>query len=181
MNDWYSTIYKAFIFAGTVAFVLGFFTDSTTSLGAYMAGYSVLILAILMILTILFNNILKVTGNDSTFQIIYSILMATGPFILILGVISFVLYLLITYKNNIIDGKVAPGYNSFSNIIILLLLVQLYMVYTNINTEKFENTGKISKITSSIIYLLGVLTAICSIILYTILKYFSTDGFRNIN
>ena len=63
----------------------------------------------------------------------------------------------------------------------MLLLVQLYMVYTNINTEKFENTGKMSKVTSGIIYLLGVITTICSIILYTILKYFSTDGFRNIN
>jgi hypothetical protein len=181
MKDWYSTIYKACIFSSVIAFILGFMTDSKTSLGAYMAGYSVLILAVLMILTILFNNVLKVTANDSTFQILYSILMTAGPFILILGVISFVLYLLITYKDNIIDGKIAPGYNSFSNIIIMLLLVQLYMVYTNINTEKFENTGKIPKITSGIIYLLGVITSICSIILYTILKYFSTDGFRNIN
>jgi hypothetical protein len=181
MKDWYSTIYKACIFSSVIAFILGFITDSNTSLGAYMAGYSVLILAVLMILTILFNNVLKVTANDSTFQILYSILMTAGPFILILGVISFVLYLLVTYKDNIIGGKVAPGYNSFSNIIVMLLLVQLYMVYTNINTEKFENTGKMSKVTSGIIYLLGVVTSICSIILYTILKYFSTDGFRNIN
>jgi Na+/H+-translocating membrane pyrophosphatase len=181
MKDWYSTIYKACIFSSVIAFILGFISDSKTSLGAYMAGYSVLILAVLMILTILFNNVLKVTANDSTFQILYSILMTAGPFILILGVISFVLYLLITYKDNIIDGKIAPGYNSFSNIIVMLLLVQLYMVYTNINTEKFESTGKMPKVTSGIIYLLGVTTSICSIILYTILKYFSTDGFRNIN
>lgn len=181
MKDWYSTIYKACIFSSVIAFILGFISDSKTSLGAYIAGYSVLILAILMILIILFNNVLKVTANDSTFQILYSILMTAGPFILILGVISFVLYLLVTYKDNIIDGKIAPGYNSFSNIIVMLLLVQLYMVYTNINTEKFENTGKMPKVTSGIIYLLGVTTSICSIILYTILKYFSTDGFRNIN
>jgi hypothetical protein len=48
----------------------------------------------------------------------------------------------------------------------------------NINDEKFEATGKLSKVTSSMIYLLGVLTAISSIILNTILKYYSTDGFR---
>ena len=83
------------------------------------------------------------------------------------------------YKNNIIDGHVAPSYNSFSNIIILLLLLQVYLVYTNISTENFESSGKISKVTSSFIYLLGVLTAICSIILGTILKYYSTDGFAN--
>ena len=178
MKDWYSTIYKACIYAGIISFILGFFSESKTSLGAYIAGYSVLILAILMILIILFTNILRVTANDSAFQILYTILMTSGPFILILGVISFILYLLINYQDNIVNGHIAPSYNSFSNIIVMLIAIQLYMVNSNISTEKFETTGKMSKVTSGIIYLLGVLTAICSIILYTILKYYSTDGFR---
>lgn len=178
MSDWYPTIYRACIYAGMIAFIIGFFTDSNTSLGAYIAGYSVFTLGIMMILVILFSNIIKVTQNESIMKIIYAILMATGPFILILGVISFVLYLLINYKDNIVAGQVAPGYNSFSNIIVMLLLLQFYLVNSNISTEKFEATGKISKVVSSIIYLLGVVTAICSIILYTILKYFSTDGFK---
>lgn len=181
MKDWYSSIYKACIFASLVAFVIGFFTETKTALGAYIAGYSVLTLGIMMILIILFNNVLRITSNDSTFQILYSILMTTGPFLLILAVISFILYLLINYKNNIIDGHVAPSYNSFSNIIILLLLIQVYLVYTNISTDTFQSSGKISKVTSSLVYLLGVLTAICSIILSTILKYYSTDGFTNIS
>ena len=181
MKDWYSSIYKACIFASLVAFIIGFFAQSQTSLAAYIAGYSVLTLGIMMILLILFNNVLRVSSNGSAFQIIYSILMTSGPFLLILGVISFVLYLLINYKNNIVAGHVAPSYNSFSNIIVMLLLLQIYLVYTNINTESFETNGKISKVTSSFVYLLGVLTAICSIILSTILKYYSTDGFTNIS
>jgi hypothetical protein len=52
------------------------------------------------------------------------------------------------------------------------------MIYSNAN---FETTGKISKITSTIILLLSVLTGISAIILYTILKYYSTDGFDTIN
>lgn len=178
MGDWYSTIYKACIYASIVAFIFGFFTTSTTSLGAYLAGYSVLILGIMMILVILFTHVLKVTANDSSLQILYSIFMTSGPFILMLGVISFVLYSLIQYKNNIIAGHIAPSYNSFSNIIVILLMLQLFLVMNNINTEKFETTGKMSKVTSSMIYLLGVLTGMSSIILYTILKYYSTDGFR---
>lgn len=181
MKDWYSTIYKACIIAAVIAFIIGFSTQSETSLGAYISGYSVLILGILMILVILFSNILRVTQNDTTTQIIFSILMTTGPFILILGIIGFILYLLINYKNNIIAGHVAPGYNSFSTIISLLIFIQLYLVYTNIDTDKFQATGKMSRVISSIIYLLGVVTAICSIILYTILKYYSTDGFRTFN
>ena len=181
MADWYSGIYKACIIASLVAFIIGFFTQSQTALGAYIAGYSVLTLGIMMILLILFNNILRVSSNGSAFQIIYSILMTSGPFLLILAVIGFVLYLLINYKDRIIAGHIAPSYNSFSNIIVMLLLLQVYLVYTNISTDSFKSTGKISKVTSSFIYLLGVLTSICSIILATILKYYSTDGFTNIN
>jgi hypothetical protein len=179
MSDWYSTVYKAFIFAGVISFILGLFTDSNTSLGAYIAGYSILLLAILMILIILFNNILNVNSNISTVQQLYSILIATGPFILIVGIIAFVLYLLVKYQSNIANGETAPGYNSFSNIIVILLLIQIYLIYSNMDTEKFKITGTLSKVTSSIIYFIGVITAICSIILYRILKYYSTDGFSN--
>jgi lysylphosphatidylglycerol synthetase-like protein (DUF2156 family) len=177
MTEWYSTVYKAFMYASCIAFIIGFFTSEETSLGAYLAGYSTLILAIMMILIILFKNTLKLNSNGSTIQIITSILVTSGPFILMLGIIGFVLYLLINYKNRIIDGEVSPGYNSFSNVMVILLMLQLYIVITNISTENFEKTGKISRVMSSIVYLIGVLSLICSIILYITLKYYSTDGF----
>ena len=112
MADWYPMFYKACIYASAVAFILGFFTSSNVSLGAYITGYSVLTLGIMMILVILFSHVLRATSGNSTFQMLSSILMTAGPFILMLGVISFVLYLLIKYKNNIVEGHIAPGYNS---------------------------------------------------------------------
>lgn len=97
------------------------------------------------------------------------------------GIIGFILYLLINYYNKIKSGQISSNYNSFNNIIIMLILLQVYLVYKNIDNETFEMSGKISKITSSMIYLLGVLTMICSINLYIILKYFTTDGFKSLN
>ena len=177
MTSWYQSIYKAFIISAIISFVIGFFSEGKISLGSYIAGYSVLILGIMMILLILFNNIMKITEGQSILQILYTILLTTGPFLLMLGVIAFILYLMIKYKSIILDNHVSNGYNSFSNISIILILIQLYIVYTNITSDNFEKTGKMSKVTSSIVYLLGVLSAISSIILYTILKYFTTDGF----
>jgi len=177
MKDWYSSIYKAFIIAAIISFIIGFFNEGKIALGSLIAGYSVLILGIMMILLILFNGIMKVTGSQTIMQIMYTLLLTTGPFLLMLGVISFILYLLITYKAIILDNHVSKSYYSFSNITILLIFIQLYIVYTNINTNNFETSGKISKVTSSMVYLLGVLSAISSIILFTILKYFTTDGF----
>jgi hypothetical protein len=180
-NTWYSTIYKACILASMISFIIGFFTPINVALGAYIAGYSVLTLGIMMILIVLFNNILKVSPNDSSFSILIPILITSGPFLLILTLISFILYLLINYKNSINSGHVSPSYYSFSNIIILLLLLQNYLIYSNIGTDSFESNGKFSKVTTSLLYLIGILTAICSIILYIILKYYSTDGFTNLN
>jgi hypothetical protein len=177
MTGWYQSIYKGFIISAIISFVIGMFSEGNVSLGSYIAGYSVLILGIMMILLILFNNIMKITEGQSILQILYTILLTTGPFLLMLSVIAFILYLMIKYKSNILDNHVSNSYNSFSNINIILILIQLYIVYTNITSENFEKTGKMSKVTSSIVYLLGILSAISSIILYTILKYFTTDGF----
>ena len=177
MSSWYSSIYKAFIISAIISFVIGFFSEGNVSLGSYITGYSVLILGIMMILLILFNSIMKITEGQSILQILYTILLTAGPFLLMLGVIAFILYLMITYKSIILEGHVANGYHSFSNINIILILIQLYIVYTNISSDSFEKTGKMSKVTSSMVYLLGVLSTITSIILYTILRYFTTDGF----
>ena len=181
MSSWYSSIYKAFIISAIISFVIGFFSEGKVSLGSYITGYSVLILGIMMILLILFNSIMKITEGQSIFQILYTILLTAGPFLLMLGVIAFILYLMITYKSIILQGHVANGYHSFSNINIILILIQLYIVYTNISSDSFEKTGKMSKVTSSVVYLLGVLSTITSIILYTILRYFTTDGFTSNN
>ena len=181
MSSWYSSIYKAFIISAIISFVIGFFSEGKVSLGSYITGYSVLILGIMMILLILFNSIMKITEGQSILQILYTILLTAGPFLLMLGVIAFILYLMITYKSIILQGHVANGYHSFSNINIILILIQLYIVYTNISSDSFEKTGKMSKVTSSVVYLLGVLSTITSIILYTILRYFTTDGFTSNN
>jgi len=181
MSNWYSTIYKAFIIAGIISFILGFFTTSETSLGAFIAGYSVVILAILMILIISVNTILTIDGNDSIVEFLSSILITNGPFLFILGVITFVLYLLIKYKNNIMNENIAADYNFYSNTIVILSLIQMYLLYRNITNENFETTGKLSKTTSSIFYLISVITAMNSIMLYRVLEYYSTDGFTIAN
>ena len=105
MSNWYNGIYKGFIIAGVISFIIAFFSQGEVSLGAYIAGYAVLILAIIMILIILLNNIFRVTKDESTLKLILSIILTTGPFLLMLGVIGFILYLMITYKNNIIAGR----------------------------------------------------------------------------
>jgi hypothetical protein len=176
MKNWYSSIYKAFLIGSVISFIIYFVTSGNTSLGAMISGYSILILTTMMILYIILYDVLQLTQNASFFQSLLSMIFACGPFLLILFVIGFVLYLIIKFKNKILSGHVSSGYTTFSNIIIVLLLLQVYLIYNGINSEKFETTKRLSKVTNSILYLYGVIAAICSITLFTILNNFSADG-----
>lgn len=176
MKNWYSSIYKAFILASIICFLLTFFFTGKTYLGSLITGYSTLTLGILLIVIILMNGILN-NNPDFNISVLLELLRITGPFLLMLSVIGFILYLVIENKKRIEEGRVANGYYNFSNIIIILFLLQTYLTYTSINNDKFESTGRISKVTINLIYLLGVLSGISSLILFTILKYFATDGF----
>jgi hypothetical protein len=176
MNTWYSLVYKALIYVCVILFLISFGTSGNTTIGALISGYSALTLSILMILIMLLNNVMTTTQGKPTLEIITTILMAAGPFLLMLAVIGLILYLIITYSEIISNGHVSNGYYTFNNISILLFLLQIYLLYSNMDTEKFKITGKLSSITSSLIYLLGVISSMCALILYTILKYFTTDG-----
>ena len=179
MTNWYSGIYKSLIIASVISFIIYYFSSGNVSLGALISGYSVLTMSVLMILYIILFNLLQGTQNQGFFQSILTMITVCGPFLLMLFVIGFTLYSIIKYKNRILLGRVSNGYATFSNITILMTLLQVYLVYTNINTDKFETTKKLSKITTSILYLYGVITAISSITLFTILNNFSADGFQS--
>jgi hypothetical protein len=52
MKNWYASVYKALIMTSVIAFIISFYSTGTVSLGALLSGYSVLILAVMMILLI---------------------------------------------------------------------------------------------------------------------------------
>jgi hypothetical protein len=109
-----------------------------------------------------------------------NLLITLGPFLLLLGIISTLMYLLITYKTIITEGHVSSYYGTFSFLSSILILVQMYLFYDGIESEKFQKTHKLSKVTLSVFCLTSVLNAICVMILFVILKYYTTDGFQNI-
>jgi hypothetical protein len=173
---WYSEIYKAFIVGSVIAFVISMFTSGKVSYGGQLAGYASLSIGIMLVLIILFYQLAKNTLHLSSSALMYNVLMTTGPFMLMFAIIIFVLYLLIVYKDIIINDHVSKKYKIFSNITLIWLLIQVYLGTSNLNSESFKATGKISKLTSSLLYLFSVLTLGSSLILYVILKHYTTDG-----
>jgi len=177
MRDWFSKVYEAFIVSSIVAFIIAFFTDGQAALGAYISGYSILILALMMILLVLFNRIMGASSNDSSFQILIRLIMTSSPFLIMLGIVIFLFYMIITYQKRIIEKTVSPSYFSFNNIALFLLFIQLYTVYKILLDNQFQVTGKMSRLNSSLLLLFSTIIFMCSTIIYIILKYYTTDGF----
>jgi hypothetical protein len=107
---------------------------------------------------------------------ILNTIMTVGPFICMLGVIGFSLYMLIKYKTIIIEDKVSSNYKTFINITLILLISQTILIIKNLDSESFKSSHVINKLTSSILYLFSVISLASSLIIWVILKYYTTDG-----
>lgn len=178
INNIYFSLYKAFILSSMATLLIGAVTQGSVSLGAMLTAYSILIIALLMILVIFIQNVLEHNVNESILKKILSMISSGGPFLLMLGIIGLLMYLTINYQSIITNNHVSISYFNFSNITNAIILLQLYLLYTELNTQNFIDTGKVGKVTMSILYLLAVITGISSLTQFTILKYFTTDGFK---
>ena len=178
MAEWYENIYKTFIIASVISFLIFFNTTSQTSLGALISAFVLLIIGILVILLILINKYLSNTNNNnqSFFKSLITILLTFGPFFLLFGIIGFILYMIIYYKNIIISGNISDGYNTFMVIAILLILLQIFLINQNIKSTEFQKNGKLQKPLPEGLILINLFVIMCSYIIHTILKHYTTDG-----
>ena len=175
-KDWYKSTYNSLLLVAVILFLIAFGTTGDVNIGTTISAYSLLTLCVFMILIVVVNKTLtNADPNISSFQSMMDALRIAGPLFLILGVIGFVLYLLIYYKNDILGNRVSNSYYTFSNITTIIVILQMYILYTNMNKDGFS--GQISKITSGGLLIVGLFSLMSSLILYTILCYYTTDGF----
>jgi len=173
INNWLTNVYKAFIYASVILLIIALNTSGNTTIGATIAGYSTMIFSLLIIMTMILNGVNDTMKDASTYQVFMNLLVTIGPFLVILGILGFLIYLLITYKTIISEGHVSSYYGSFSFLSSILVIMQIYLLYNGLqNMQKH----RMSKITLSVISLTAVLNMMCAMILYVILKYYTTDG-----
>jgi hypothetical protein len=173
----YSSVYKGFITTAIITFLIGLTASGATTLNCYQVGYVVFALAIMLILIRLLNNLQTIYKNTAS---VGTTIFTIAPFILILFCISGLLYMNVIYKDIIVNGNVSGGYYTFSNTAVILLLIQLSIITSSMSEDTFTQKG-FSSVTNSSVLLIGVLTSICTNIVRTILKYYTTDGFSMLN
>jgi len=166
------------LFVSIILFTVSFFISGVSKLACSIAAYSCISVTILLVLSFSLSNLSRISNANhlSSWSYILRLFTISGPFLLLLGIIGYSLYLLINYQSRITNGHVTNEYSTFSTISIVLMILEIYVFYNAMNSELFMNSGRMPKISYSIMYLIGVINVICVMILGTVLKYFTTDG-----
>jgi hypothetical protein len=170
--NWYSNIYNSLIVVGIIIVISTVGSSSVSSLTGTITGYSFIITGTFLLMGYLMNS-MNSSQNGSP---IISQLITVGPFVVLIGILVYMVYLLSYYFNKITNGNVSASYSTFMNIFIVLLMVQMFIFYNGTRDKRFIETGAIGKVTGLVLYFLEIINIIVVITLGIILKFFSTDG-----
>lgn len=156
MENWNINIYRSFFVANIITFLIYMNTSGETALGALISTYCLLTINILLTL------------------ILFSISI---HFLLMLAITGFILYMLIYYKDKISANQVSNSFYVFTNISFILIFINNYINYEAQSNSKLQENSKMQKYVGKISLILGIFAGVCSAIMFTILHYFTTDGF----
>jgi len=136
---------------------------------AFQVAYSILF-CVVCYKTALIGSKINL-GNDGMMAKIMNFTIMFFPFLSILTVIMWILVLVFMYYDRITGGKVSDYYTSFMNIASIMLLIQIYMIFT----EASDKTPPLSLKTYSMLRMLAVLSGLSVITVSIVLKFYVTD------
>lgn len=125
----------------------------------------------LLLLSALFS-INNSGSTASTFTKIKNMMLGSLPSLLTLGIITYIIILSTIHKENLISGRVANQYytySSFSSILVLMQVGLLIKYMTNMSNNKDSSVHHV-------IYVFSVINIMILGIIQIILQFFSTDG-----
>ena len=169
-----SVVYNSFIIIGFIFSIISLFISGPSGSILTITGYSCMASGLILIIGYLISNIKA--NNLSFLDVLNIVRVNIGPFITIAGILGYMLYLTISYKNKLELGHVSNSFAVFNTISILLICLQVSILYFAMAQPSYKNSGIIPLMYSSFIYLLSVINIIFAITLGSVLKYFSVDG-----
>jgi ABC-type transport system involved in cytochrome c biogenesis permease subunit len=137
---------------------------------AFQVAYSILF-CVVCYKTVLTGSKINLSQSDSMISKVMNFIIMFFPFLSILAVILWILILVSLYYDRITGGKVSDYYTSFMNIASVMLLIQIYMIFSEVG----DKTPPLSLKTYSLLRLLAVLAGLSVITVSIVLRFYVTD------
>ncbi len=188
MKALYASIHQGLLLASGLLFVIGYFFHAAMATQWYLAGYSLLTVALLFLL--IFYTTIHLGGgggssnNGNNFGGVRSmwstavwVLTALGPFVLLLASTGLMTYIMSVYRQQV-DRSEQIGYSySFTNLNVTMVLLQLYVLSTN----ALSPSGQLSPVPAGFMFLFSAVGLMCAVQLLQQMTYFSTEGWSAMN
>jgi hypothetical protein len=162
-------LYSLVAGAGLVVILTSGKTDKS-AVTAFQVAYSILF-CVVCYKSVLAGSKLDLSQSGSMITKAINFITMFFPFLSILAVILWILVLVSLYYDRITEGKVSDYYTSFMNIASVMLLIQIYMIFS----ETSDKTPPLSLKTYSLLRMLAVLSALSVITVSIVLKFYITD------
>jgi hypothetical protein len=175
-SSFFSIAY-AFIVGGLILVLITTFTVSYSSLIGSILGYCAAGVGIAMIGGYIFYT-LSIAENQVKFTF-GSVIYRLTPFITLLSIIFMSVYIIGTYLERISSGRVTGFYNVFTVLSTIFVSLQVYILFKSSRTKQFREAGIMSNMSISSSYLLSIINLIIVVTLGIALRYYSTDGYKN--
>jgi len=158
-------LYSLVAGSGLVVILTSGKTDKS-AVTAFQVAYSILF-CVVCYKAVLAGSKLNLSSSVGMISKAMNFIIMFYPFLAILAVILWILVLVSLYYDRITGGNVSDYYTSFMNIASVMLLIQIYMI--------FSETTPLSLKTYSLLRMLAVLSALSVITVSIVLKFYVTD------
>ena len=175
-----SIIYNSFLFLGLVFAVVSMFVSghsvsiiSILSCSCFIAGLLLVVGQMMIIL----NKSVSQSSKSLGFLGIFNIMKTNiGPFVCVLGVLGFLLFLNIYFKDKINSGHLPDDFYLFTNLNFIVIFAESVIFFMGMQKTKESDIEFLPLTYSTFLYLLCLVNVNLAIIQYSILRYFTTDG-----
>ena len=174
----FKMVKRASMIAGFIILLMTLGGSGENQVWGMVIGYSFLVAATILFISNVVSKIIKSTNSKAKSFI--SLMVSIGPFIVFLILLACIIILIGSYFRQIAADDVTPSFYTLSTLSILVCLMITYLFNKNTSTEEFMKTQEVNKISGMVMYLLELLGFMIVISMFIILKFFVTDGYRNI-
>ena len=141
--------------------------QTAITVGYFLTTFSIFFI---MILSVSFN-VLAINNPIANTKIIIS---SSLPSLITMGIIIYAIVLNFKFKDQLISGKVAKEYYSYSRFSSIMLILQTILLIRYILAVSNNNKDMLS--INCLIFILSIINLLLLGIQQVILKFFSTDG-----
>jgi hypothetical protein len=178
-SNWFSVLYSSLFFAAFIILFISLVTSVNQPAKVSTLGYTILIIAFVLICSNIFINIRNKINAQQThgiFSVLYLLLANLGPFILIISILMYSIYLFATYGDAINQGHTSSQYYTFSKMSTIMILIQIIIFISGMKSKQYTEQKLLPLVYNSAAYLVGVINAYIIIIMGFILSSYTTDG-----